>query len=616
MADKKTVFALDLDISKFTKEALSAKGQIEAIGSSENLSGLLEGLASASMAIGLVGVAALALKVTMDQVFRGEEIEKQNKLFESLTGNIGISGEALKQNMLEAAHGMASLEDIVQSSNRAIVTLGENASRLPEIMELSTKMAEAFGGTATEKFDQLTFAIASGSTRMLKANGIIIDVDKALRDYAMSLGVTKDALTEAGRQQAIMNAVLEYGEKKFKDVSTEAQYAIDVWQQLKVTLKSFADEVSQVFEKLFGNTLKTGLQYINNTFSVLTFLVKRYKGELTEAAEEQKMFSDEAIASNQKVEAARVESNKKSTREIMVDRHKEAEESIKLESELNKIRLENNKMRIETATSMDELERARKDRQLLEDDEFFLKKRKIEEDYETGKIPNKEVRDAMLEELEAQHQERMLEHRRMAEAENERMDENRLRSAENTFDGIGRAAEVSARRANASLNNFGKTGMMVMGVIQKRGAEAFEMFGKAAVDHSMTASQIMKHFFLNALADMAEAQGKLYLAAGLVDPSKLAAGAALLVLAGALRAMSGGGGASFGGGGGGYSGGDIGGAYSAADQPRAQAEEKKSVTVQIQGDFLNTEETQRKLLQYVRDATDATDFKYQQIGQS
>jgi hypothetical protein len=48
----------------------------------------------------------------------------------------------------------------------------------------------------------------------------------------------------------------------------------------------------------------------------------------------------------------------------------------------------------------------------------------------------------------------------------------------------------------------------------------------------------------------------------------------------------------------------------------ADATPKKTVTVQIAGHYFETEQTKTRLMEMIRETTDATDYKYVQVGQS
>ncbi len=677
MADNNETFKISLDAKEFLESALRAKGSIESIGDSENLAGLMEGLLKASAAIAAVGVAAFALKATFDLVFEAEQIKRTNNLFDEMSKSIGVVGERFKEDLVGAAKGLADDTDILQAASKAITMMGESAKRLPEVMELARKITMNFGGDLVERFQQINYAIASGSTKMLRANGIIIDADKAIKDYAKSLGVSADSLTAAGRQQAVMNATLEFGRKKIKEIKGAQEDALTTSQQLSVTVKEIGEAFVLAFEKFAGpavrvvlrdlkdiasvlknqilasfgegaestaakvNILHGRLEYLNKELAKLEEQSQRSKGngggwlewifggpDYDRRIEKVKKDIESVNAELAKSEAVRTEEKKKSeaegaaaaknaSTEELVNYKKVHEERLKFESEILRMKQENARHNIEMAQNEHELEQAEEEMRITLAQERYNKLLELQQKYQS----DSNMTHAQYLEMQRQIDEEFLNSLQKMEMEHDanrqRMDDNYLRHSQSTFDGIGRAAQVSANQASRDLNNFGKQGMMVMDTLKRRGSDAFEAFGRAAIDHSQSASQIMKGFFLNSLADIAQAQGQLYLAMGFVDPTKLAAGAALLALSGALRAMAGQAGAS--GGMGDYSGGGagVGSSYSSpAQEPDQKSEQKKAVTVQVQGHYFETEQTKTKLMDMIREATDATDFKYVQIGQT
>lgn len=672
MAENKQTFLLDLDIKEFSEKALSAKGIIEKLGSAENVEGLISGLVDLSKKIAVVSVAAYALKVGFEAVFEAERIQKVNNLFEDLTKQIGLSADVLKNDLLKATGGLADDTEVLQAANKAIITMGESAKDLGRVMDISRRLTVAFGGDLVERFESINMAISSGSTRMLKANGIMIDADKAVKDYAKSLGVSKDSLTEAGRRQAVLNEVLKYGETRLKNLKGEVNDATGTWQQFKVTVGNIAETLTLAFERIAGPTARGLLKDLATVARQAGEALKASLGSGAEQAEAKVVLLNQQLeATNKQIEILEAERQKALAagggvgwlesifggpdyekrlqklrddaektqveleeihkrqqraamgageeaapeKETGFDPIKNLEARARFENDILKIKEQNNKAAIEMAQSTEELEKLQEEQRLLAYQDWSNRKAQLDLDYQSGKITSKAQYDAMSSEMDEAYYNnlRRLQEEELAQAE--RMEQNRLNASRNASEGIARAAEASAAQANRSLTNFGKQGMLVMDTIKNRGSDAFVAFGRAAVDHSQSASQIMKGFFLNSLADIAEAQGKLYLAAGLVDPTKLAAGAALLALSGVLRAMAG----SAGGGGIGEGGGGGGGAYGAiggAERPEVKEAPQKTVSVNIMGHYMESEHTKTWLMDQIRAATDATDFSYKQIGQA
>lgn len=666
MADEKQTFLLDLDIKEFTEKALSAKGSIQEIGDSENLTGLVSGLMEATAALAAVGVAALALKVAFDATLETEKLEKANALFNTLAENAGVAAAALKEDLVKATGGLATEADTIQAANKALVTMSGSAADLGRVMDVSRKLSVAFGGDLMEKFNGLTYAISSGSTRMLKANGIMIDANKALKDYAMSIGVSVGSLTQAGRQQAILNAVLDYSDTKLKGIKESTNSATVTWQQLNVAVKEFGEEVTRTIGGLAGPSIrafllstkellaswnfhsrlaetkddfeaialalghtKSQIDFVKNQIADLEkndtisakFLnwtglgearISKLKEELGALQEKQKQYED-GLANKPKEEAPAADT---ASTESKFDADKELAKHEKFETEVLKMKQAAVDFDKSQAKEEDVLIDAQNEEKLLKEREYQLKLEQLRLAVRTGALNGAEANQMELLEKEA-HDNQMLALEQKHEEEIKALREKNQRAATSFVEGYAQAQKRSMDAQTQGMKRMAVLGTQTFNALQKNASTAFQAMGKAAIDHSQSAGQIMKGFFLNSLADIAQAQGELYLAMGLMDPAALAAGAGLLALSGVLRALAGGGGgSSMGGGGGGSLGGGAALDQPASSQPAQQSAPAKSVTLNIQGHYMETDQTKTWLMDQIRSATDATDFKYVQIGQT
>ena len=175
------------------------------------------------------------------------------------------------------------------------------------------------------------------------------------------------------------------------------------------------------------------------------------------------------------------------------------------------------------------------------------------------------------------------------------------------------SAAAESVQASKKQSNMG---VVAFNSMRKGAAEAFIAMGNG----SKTAGEAMKGFLFNSLADIAEAKGQFLLVGGMAtgNPAEIAGGAALLALSGFLRSQAGGasagGGASGGGGGagGGAGGGSVG---PSGGAPEMKETKKKSVELNLYGNMMGTDETNRWLVERVREASDATDFTIKKIGE-
>ena len=696
MADNKEVLGLDLDVTNFKEGIDAAKEGLSSLAEGtglENIGGLITGIGGSLTAI---GVAALALKTTFDLVFDGDQIKRTDALFESLATNFGMAGDALKNDLLKAAGGMADTNAILGAANKAMIELGKNSGMIPDIMTVARKVTAEFGGDLTERFQQISMAVATGNTRLLRQSGIVIDTNEAFKDYAKSLGVTADELNESGRQQATFNALMKFSETNLKGVNTELDNSTTSWIKLKTEVKEASDTIAVAFSNAFGpkitgmfhaftgvihdasttlkaefgnsaessaaqlqilenraNSFKKAIEQMNEHKGFFSWLasglfinkgadaLKKLQAGLADTEKqitEMKKAAGAADVSDTKktedaksaiVKAAERDRNvdqeklaadrKKANEKALADLKKRQNEENKLADETLKLKEQNAAKEVQQANSLEALERARNNRERAAEQMAAQERKKIDQDLANGTIKDAQMASKKKQQINLELLNKEKQYDKDYQKEHKAMLQNQLNDSKTIFDGISNAAQVSAQKANESLHNMGTQGTLVLNTIQKQGSTAFSALGQSAVDGSQTASQIMKGFFLNSLADMAQAEGEFLLASGLINPANFAAGAALIALSGALKAMAGSAGASgsssLGGGGGGGSAGATSSAASATPTAAA-ATPTGSLTMNIQGDYLNTAETQRTLVQAIQNASDQTGFQYLPIGQT
>lgn len=202
-------------------------------------------LATFGVAAAAVGVAIEGIKKGFELALEGEKIAGINAQFETLTKQAGIAGDALKAGLEKSADGLIDNDELLKTANSALINLGANAAKLPQVLDLARKATVALGGNLQDRYAGIVAAIESGNARALRAQGIIIDSDKAMRTYANSLGLTTGELNKSQQQQAILNAVLEQGGKKFKDINGGIQPLTDNVQRLEVALQELNEDIAK-----------------------------------------------------------------------------------------------------------------------------------------------------------------------------------------------------------------------------------------------------------------------------------------------------------------------------------------------------------------------------------
>ena len=216
----------------------------------------------------VIGKALDALQVPAELIKLNDQVVTINKSFGILADQAGVSSTTLKGALEAAAGGVVDLEEVLQVSNKALVELGSNSARLPEVLEIARKAGKAFGVDTLDAFETLNQAIITGQTRQLKSIGIIVDSDAALKEYAKSLGKTTEQLTLAEKQQATLNLVLEEGRESFAGISAASPNLTESLKKLGVAWDDYKETILSS-KSAIGGVLIATTNYLSETFAGL-----------------------------------------------------------------------------------------------------------------------------------------------------------------------------------------------------------------------------------------------------------------------------------------------------------------------------------------------------------
>lgn len=665
MADTK--FRLNLDSTEFIESAKKASEALEKLGSSgESLKGLVGSFGEIAAVAGVVGSALLVLKTVMGSVFEAENIKAVNSQFELLSKNAGVSSEALKEGLEKASNGLVTETDLLKDANNALVTMGGSASKLPELMELARKATAVFGGDFVQNFEQMNQALATGNMRMLKHMGIIIDEQKALREYAVAHGTVVSALSQEEKQQALVNAALEKGKTAFAGVNTELKVNNTAWQQLKVILSEIMESIALLANTFFGKYLKSSIDLATGSAKELhTYLVDKFGEGVEQARAHSKRLQSEYDDLNKKLkelnttgqvffngtlvqkgtaqgDAAIDQMTKKmaalksqidqSTKSVegfeqksasigksggaggpAVDNTKRLEAENKFQKELDALRKQRIDAELKEAKTIEDVDKLHLEKRALMEKEYQRQEQAIKLQYQKGEIASVKQRDSMIDQIEKTKTAKIKAYDRELKAEHKQAMKDMTNDSQNAAEGMANAFKEAAAESRDALTNWGEQGRQTVTSFQTHSTEAFLAVGAG----SKSMGDAMRSMFLNVIADKAQSMGQELLLEGIWPPNPLAlgAGAGLIALAGAIRAKAGGGGgvsvpASGGGG-------MVPVTANQTDSNQMQAQQPgQAVTIQVMGSYFETEQTKTKLMDIVRDATDATSFKYVQIGET
>lgn len=680
MAESTSKIVLDLDNKEFVKKLKESLGLMKELGDGEGVSEVSSMFVKVGTTVGLAAAAVGVFKAALDLAKEGEKVKQLDNSFEALAASVGLAGNELKEKLVGSAKGLVDDTDLISAANKAIVQMGASAAKLPEIMDIARKSTALFGGDLVANFENINQALASGNTRALKHMGIIIDTDKAYKDYAKTQGVSANYLDEQGKKQAVINAFLEQGKTKFAGVDESSLKLTNTIQRLNVLWSQFVEAAARFVETSPGT--KAAIDAVANAVGFWGDKLKKFTGTDAEQAKgkiedltEELYQHDQQIAKVQasladatkfndtvmmmsyqkrldalKAERAQMMNNidgeeayantlnktAEAKKEVAgadsgegakpggVDNEKLKKDKEKFYKDIRSLEQENLTAMQENATSEEAVVALHEQQKQLVWEEFKAKKEQMEIDAKALGIEGTEQYNEAIVNLEIQKNEKLTNLDDALDAKKMQARENQLRHAQSTNEKYVAGFRLAADQQTKALSDAGGKGAKTFNILKSSAKQAFIDMGSGA----KSGSEAIKSFFLGSLADMAEMQGETLLAKGMSSmggPQDLAAGGALLALSGAIRAMAGsggGGGGSAGGGGGGASagaeaGGGAGAGAGMADaKPGKEEQAKKAVTVAIQGNYFETDQTRTRLMEMIRESGDYTDFNLKQIGQS
>ena len=203
----------------------------DVLGAAKDLSGLMgngTGLAG-TLGLAAVGAGAVAVAVagiTVEAAKWSMALEKTRAAAEHALGP-----DALQR--IEAVAGAAggATEDYAKLASR-LKLMGIDAHITAEQLAELQDRADDVGFEGADALTAFGDAIETGKTKALKAVGVYVDADEAVKKYSKSHLISVDAMTMADKQSAILAATLENLDEKMAKTSSTASRTDDAFDQM------------------------------------------------------------------------------------------------------------------------------------------------------------------------------------------------------------------------------------------------------------------------------------------------------------------------------------------------------------------------------------------------
>lgn len=134
-----------------------------------------------------------------------EAVNSGSDMVQRLSDKFGVAASVIEDSATTMLRQGASLELV----EKTLVTAGASAA--------------AAGTDISRAFENVTTAVVSGNSVLLRSSGIIAGLGEAERAYAQTLGKTVEQLTQQEKLQARVNAIYEETRSEIEDLDTILQ---------------------------------------------------------------------------------------------------------------------------------------------------------------------------------------------------------------------------------------------------------------------------------------------------------------------------------------------------------------------------------------------------------
>ena len=229
-------------------DSSDVKGATQAMGGLTNAGGLVEGM-----------VAKLAAAFAAWQL---AGMVKESALLAARYETLGVVMGVMGNNVGHTATQMAQFQEGLEATGISMVGARQslnmmaaaqlNLAQSSDLARVAQDAAVISGTNSTEAFEALTRSIQTGMVVIAHRAGIMVSYEKAEKEFAATLGKTKEQLTSQELAQARLNAVLEEGRKRQGAYEASMETA---GKQL-LSMERYVENFKVKFGEAFGPLLK------------------------------------------------------------------------------------------------------------------------------------------------------------------------------------------------------------------------------------------------------------------------------------------------------------------------------------------------------------------------
>ena len=220
--------------------------------------------AAVAAAAAIAGITAASIKIAD----AGDQYKDLETSFKNLSESAGKTASVLLNDLQRATDGAISNAELFKAANKALsLDLDGIGVNFTELSGLVKKYADATGKDAVQSIETFTTAIATGRTTTLAAQGVYVDSEKAVKDYAAAVGTSVKHLTEQEKQAAKAAAMMRALEDTVSKLSDGSRNAGDAAQALNATFANIISTFSAGFAE--SDNLRQAFDDLNTALKAI-----------------------------------------------------------------------------------------------------------------------------------------------------------------------------------------------------------------------------------------------------------------------------------------------------------------------------------------------------------
>ena len=265
---KKTAKGLDKTGQAAANADRNMKGVAQtSANSTKNFSKMSQGMGGLVGAYATLAANIFAISAAYGFLKRAGDLAALRKGQEAYALKTGKSMTLLTSRMQEATQGLLGFDEAARAASIGTAA-GLSSQQLTGLAKVARNASVSLGVDLTDAFNRVTKGAIKAEPELLDELGIILRLDKATADYARVIGKSADELTTFEKSQAVVNAVLEQGNKKFDDVPDNINQIARLGKAFDDLVKDLMEFINP-FAQFFGKALADNVTALAAAFGIL-----------------------------------------------------------------------------------------------------------------------------------------------------------------------------------------------------------------------------------------------------------------------------------------------------------------------------------------------------------